>query len=119
MNNVRVESKDGRTEVFVNDVKLEKLRSIVFEQDFDTVPCFTFETVGLPNIVANGANVVCDFTHDTVLDAVYVLMNTLKSDIELYDAFRSSILSAIMEAPYSCSKCELAGRILDRMIGKE
>lgn len=119
MHNVRVKSDEGGTEVFVDDVKLEKLRSISFRQELDVLPSFVFETVGFPNIIANNSNIDYGFTPATIVDSVLVLMKTLRSDIELYDAFRSSILSAIMEAPDNCSKCELAGRILDRMIGKE
>ena len=118
LNNVRIESENGRTRVFVNDVELNLLTSISFNQEFDTVPEFAFETVGLPNIVAKDARVVCDFTPSTVREAVCVLENALKRDIDLYDAFRCSILSAIADAPDNCMTGELASRILDRIIGK-
>lgn len=120
MNNVRVESSsETGTRVFVGDSELKNVRSITFEQDFDNCPEFIFRTAGFPNIAVEDAAVKFEFTPNTSLDAAKVLRHQLFSDIELYDAFRSSILSAIREAPDDIYDYELAEMILKRIMGKE
>ena len=95
------------------------MTAISFEQTVDTVPTFTFNVCGNPKLVFDDALVNINFTTPTVESAVAVICRALNTDAVFYDAFHASILSAIREAPSVCNECELATRILDRIVGRD
>ena len=118
MNSVMVNSNGRVTNVYIGGMPLKNIQRITFEQEVDMAPVFEFEVVGLPSISVDNADIRFEFTPRTVVEAVSVLREQLMKDAELYDAFHASILSAILEMPDDFSGCELATRILDRIIGE-
>ena len=65
------------------------------------------------------ANIRLEHTPNTVREAAEMLRHELLTNVCVYDAFHASILSAIQEAPSVCNECELATRILDRIVGRD
>lgn len=118
LNNVKVENNGRYTKVFLNDVELRTVHSIDFEQTVGELPQFTFDVYGFPRIVIENADIVFKYHPETVRESIVILNDSLQKDMDLYDAFRCSILSAIAESPDNCMSGELASRILDRIIGK-
>lgn len=82
------------TEYYINDKKIERVKSIDFRVAVDEVPEFTFETMGLPDIDMSG-DIRFKFTPETVQQAAPVLRNELMIRGELYCAFLESMLSAL------------------------
>ena len=121
MQTVKIQSIDGTifSRVFLGDKKLERVRKITFNQSADTVPCFTFETIGLPDIEIDNADIRFRFTPETIEDATKVIRHSFSSDKVLYDAFVSSIASALKEIPAGTGLYDVAKTVADRVIGKE
>lgn len=82
------------TEYYIDDKKIERVKSIDFHVAVDEVPKFTFETMGLPDIDVGG-DIRFKFTPETVQQAALVLRNELMIRGELYRAFLGSMLSAL------------------------
>ena len=82
------------TEYYINDKKIERVKSIDFRVAVDEVPQFTFETIGLPDIDMSG-DIRFKFTPETVQHAVIVLRNALLTNATLYSCFLESMLSAL------------------------
>lgn len=82
------------TEYYINDKKIEHVKSVDFRVAVDEAPMFTFETIGLPDIDMAG-NISFRFTPKTVQQAVVVLRNELITNRDLRDAFLESMLSAL------------------------
>ena len=82
------------TEYYINDKKIERVKSIDFRVAVDGVPEFTFETIGLPDIDMSG-DIRFKFTPETVQQAVMVLRNELLTKGTLYNCFLESMLSAL------------------------
>ena len=82
------------TEYYINDKKIERVKSIDFRVAVDEVPQFIFETMGLPDIDMSG-DIRFKFTPETVQQAALVLRNELMIRGELYCAFLESMLSAL------------------------
>ena len=80
------------TEYFIDGNKVNNVRSVDFRVAVDEVPCFTFETLGLPEIDMAG-NVQFSFTPETVRQVAVVLKHEFetneKSRYALYDSVRS------------------------------
>ena len=118
---VKIISDDSyKTHAFIDDVKIsDKATSIHFEQNAGEVPIFTFETVNLPNIEIENADIRFRFTPETIEDSVKVIRHSFLTDKILYDAFVASIESAIKELPLCIDGECAAGRIADRIIGRD
>lgn len=118
---VKIISDDSyKTHAFIDDVEIsDKATSIHFEQNAGEVPIFTFETVNLPNIEIENADIRFRFTPETIEDSMKVIRHSLLTDKILYDAFVASIESAIKELPPHIDRERAARRIADRIIGKE
>lgn len=82
------------TECYIDDKKIERVKSVDFRVAVDEIPQFTFETMGLPDIDMGG-DINFRFTPETVQQAVVVLRNELMNHGELYNAFLKSMLSAL------------------------
>lgn len=121
MQTVKIQSIDNTmfSIVFLGDKKLEGVREVTFNQSTDTIPCFTFETLGFPDIEIDNSNIRFRFTPETVMDSVKVLRHSLITDKELYNAFVASIESAIREIPTGIDRECVARKIADRIIGRE
>lgn len=121
MQTVKIKSIDNTIfpRVFFGDKKLEGVGEVTFNQSVETVPCFTFETIGLPDIEIDNVDIRFRFTPDTIEDAAKVLIHSFDTDRKLYDAFAASIASALKEMPPRIDRWCAAKRIADRIIGRE
>lgn len=118
------------TEYYINNQKIERVKSIDFRVAVDEMPTFTFETMGLPDIDMPG-DIWFSFTTKTITEAVKVLRNELLKHGTLYAGFWKSIESAVKENTKlygdgyneimldGISEFDFAGKILDRIIGEE
>lgn len=59
------------------------------------------------------------FSPKTVENACTVLRHELMTDKDLYEAFLSSIESALKEVPAGMGMYDVSRKILDRIIGRE
>ena len=82
------------TEYYIDGKKINNVRSVDFRVAVDEVPCFAFETIGLPDIDMAG-DIGFRFAPETVKQAVVVLRKELISNRDLRDAFLKSMLSAL------------------------
>ena len=121
MQTVKIQSIDNTifSRVFLGDKKLEGVREVTFNQSVDTVPCFAFETIGLPDIEIDNADIRFNFTPETIEDAAKVIRHSFSSDKVLYDAFVESIASALKEVPEGTKLYDVAKAVADRVIGRE
>lgn len=120
MQTVKIQPTENMaTKIFVGDSELKRVISIEFNQSVDTVPCFTFETIGLPDIDIDNADIRFRFTPETTTDSIKVLRHGLLTDKELYNALVASIESAIKELPPRIDRECAAKIIADRIIGRE
>lgn len=107
-----------KTHAFIDDIEISnKATGIRFEQNAGEVPTFTFETVGLPDIEIENADIRFRFTPETIEDAAKVIRHSLSTDRELYDAFVASISSALKEVPTGAGLYDAAKSVADRIIG--
>ena len=121
---VKIISDDSyKTHAFIDDVEIsDKATSIHFEQNAGEVPIFTFETVNLPNIEIENADIRFRFAPETIEDSAKVIRHSFLTDKVLYDAFVASIEGAIYENGVVCDvsdQHELALEIANRIIGVE
>lgn len=82
------------TECYIDEKKIERVKSVDFRVAVDEIPQFTFETMGLPDIDMSGG-IKFRFTPETVQQASEVLRNELMHSDELYHIFLESMLSAL------------------------
>ena len=115
------DNKNTNPQVTIDGNKLPFVKSVKFDVSTETIPTFTIETIGIPDIEMQGR---CDFRFDvdTIQQACKVLIQTLKTNDEFYNAFVSSIESALRESmlilkEWECT--ETAKKIADRIIGNE
>lgn len=111
------------TECYINDKKIDFVKSIDFRVAFDEVPTFVLETIGFPDIDMSG-NIRFDFTPQTVDEAIKVLRNDLLKHGDLYKGFLASIKSALDDYGHvSChfeeKNAEVACEILKRIVGED
>lgn len=118
---VKIISDDSfKTHVFIDNVEIsDKATSIRFEQNAGEVPVFTFETVSLPDIEIENADIRFRFTPETIEDSARIIRHSFLADKVLYDAFVASVESAIKELPTRIDRTCAARRIADRIIGRE
>lgn len=121
MQAVKIQSIDNTffPRIFLGDKKLEEVRKITFNQSVDTIPCFTFETVGFPSIEIKNAKIYFEFTPETISDAVKVIRHSFSTDKELYDTLVSNIASALKELPRESDLEDVAKAIADRIIERK
>lgn len=109
------------TIVEIDGKEIPKLRSIDFHVSKDEIPCFTIETIGMPDIEMEGR---CDFRFDveTIQQACVILKTVMKIDLLIYNALVASIESALRESTIVWEEWEYeetAKKIADRIIGNE
>lgn len=107
-----------RAQYYINDHKIDKVKSVDFHVVVDEIPTFDFEMMGIPEIDMTG-DVRFSFTPQTVQDAVTVLQNELMNRGDVYNGFLASIRSAIRDCENEIYEDELAKHILKRIIGEE
>lgn len=109
------------TKIEIDGEPLNKVKSVDFHVSTEEIPCFTIETIGMPDIEIQGR---CDFRFsvDTIQQACKVLCQTLKTNDEFYTAFVASIESALRESTIVWEEweyTETAKKIANRIIGLE
>lgn len=82
------------TQCYINNQKIDKVKSVNFYVSVDEVPTFDFEMMGCPEIDMLG-DVRFSFTPHTIEEAVKVLRNELLKHGDIYDAFAASVKSAM------------------------
>lgn len=120
MQKVKIQTINERTHIFIGDCELKRVVSASYEQTAGTAPCFTFETMGFPNIEIDNADICFRFMPETIENAAKVLIHSFDTDKNLYDAFVASIESAIYDdgTVYDLGDQRiLAKKIADRIIG--
>lgn len=109
------------TQCYINNQKIDKVKSVNFYVSVDEVPTFDFEMMGCPEIDMLG-DVRFSFTPHTIEEAVKVLRNELLKKGDIYKGFLSSMESAVREQqltlPYRAPRW-IAEDILKRIIGEE
>lgn len=104
------------TKCYIDENKVNNVKSVDFRVAVDEIPTFKFETLGLPDIDMLG-DVQFSFTPETVQQAVVVLWNEFKSNAESRSALVKSITSVLKELPKETGLYDVAERIADRIIG--
>lgn len=119
--NISEEITSYGTIVEIDGKIIPKVCSIDFHVSKDEIPCFTIETIGVPDIEMGCR---CDFRFDveTVKQACEVLKREFRTNRDFYDAFVASIESTLRESmlilkEWECE--ETAKKIADRIIGNE
>lgn len=110
------------TECFIDGEKVPKVKSVDFRVSVDEVPTFNFEMMAASDIEAECLAQI-SFTSQSITDAISVLRHELLQRGEIYHGFKASLKSALI-AYNSCGlpfepEEEIAGKILDFMIGEE
>lgn len=116
---VQIRGNFSEVRTYINDNEGNNLFSSTFDRFVGNVPIFTFCVCGKPELAVDNANIRLKHTPNTVGEAAEMLRHELLTNACVYDAFHASILSAIQEAPSDCNECELATRILDRIVGRD
>ena len=112
--------QDGRigTECYINDHKVNEVRSVNFHASCDEIPVVQFETMGMPEIDMPG-DVKFSFAPKTIQEAAIVLRNEFMSNLESRQALISSIMSALKEMPEEIEMQKVAELIANRIVGSE
>lgn len=77
MNDVKIKSESGKTEVFVNDYKLPMVTGIRFEQDVDSVPGFEIAMRSLPDFEVDDADIRFSITPHSFVSAIDVIRKVM------------------------------------------
>lgn len=110
------------TKYLIDDQEIHNVKSVDFHVSVDELPVFEFEMMGMPDIEMDCiANIV--FSPQSIMDAISILRHELLQHGELYRGFKASLKSVLI-AYNSCGlpfepEEEIAGKILDFMIGEE
>lgn len=100
---------------------IPKVQSVDFHVSVDEIPCFTIETMGMPDIEMQCR---CDFRFDvtTVEQACEVLKREFRTNRDFYNDFVASIESTLRGSMIILKNLEYeetAKKIADRIIGNE
>lgn len=110
------------TQCFIDGHEVPRVKSVDFHVAVDEVPIFNFELMAEPDIQMEALAQI-SFTSQSITDAISVLRHELLQRGEIYHGFKASLKSALI-AYNSCGlpfepEEEIAGKILDFMIGEE
>lgn len=110
------------SEYYIDGEKVPRVRSINFHTAVDEIPVVEFEMVAVPDIEMECLAQI-SVTSQSITDAILVLRHELLQHGEIYDGFKSSLKSALESYNY-CGmpfepEEEIAGKILDFLIGEE
>lgn len=118
MQKVKIKTINNATHVFIGDCELKDITGISFNQTVDTVPSFTFETLGFPEIETHSTDIISKFTPKTIQEAAKVIHHSFSADTILYDAIVASIAGVLKEIPADTGLYDVAKAVADRIIGK-
>ncbi len=110
------------TKIFIDGNKVPNIRSVDFHTAVDKIPVVKFEMMAVPDIEIDCLAQI-SVTSQSIADAILVLRHELLQHGEIYDGFKSSLKSALESYNY-CGmpfepEEEIAGKILDFLIGEE
>ena len=111
------------TECYIDGKKIDNVRSVDFRVAVDEAPCFTFETIGVPDIDMRG-DIKFRFTPETVQQAAVVLQNEMIANKDYRDAFLKSMYE-FWKTRETCGDIEYddfreaSEMMLNRLIGIE
>ena len=110
------------TQYFIDGKKVPKVKSVDFHVGVDEVPTFNFKMLAAPDIEMECLAQI-SVSSQSITDAISVLRHELLQHGEIYRGFKASLKSALI-AYNSCGlpfepEEEIAGKILDFMIGEE
>lgn len=122
MERVRVYNEENGwmgTQVTVNDVPVEGVRSVDFHVGVEEVPAFEISLFGCPDIDMAG-DILFSFTPETIQEALVVLRRAfIQNDCGIYEGFVCSIESALKECGEDMGIREKAEFIADFIMGVE
>lgn len=107
---------------FIDGEKIPRVKSVDFHVSVDEVPIFNFEMMGAPDIEMECLAQI-SVSSQSITDAISVLRHELLQHGEIYNGFKASLKSALEH--YNCCGLpfepeeEIAGKILDFLIGEE
>lgn len=84
-------------EVSIDGKKLNNVRSIVYEQDTESLASFTFETYGIPDLNFDQANVFVICTPKTITEAARLIRHAIRTDKDMRAAWVKSIETGLRE----------------------
>lgn len=122
MNNVKIKSDNGKTQVFINDYKLENVNGIRFEQDVDTFPGIEIAMRELPDFEVDGVDIRFSITPYSVVSALNVIRTAFSAGHVLSEEILDSVcylLAEITEKEPNCCALVKKGEILTGRISKE
>lgn len=107
---------------FIDNQEIHNVKAVDFRVAVDEVPEFRLEMIGMPDIEMD-SRVIIDVTSQSITEAISILRHELLQHGEIYHGFKASLKSALI-AYNSCGlpfepEDEIAGKILDFMIGEE
>ena len=106
------------TEYYINDQKINNVRSVDFRVAVDEIPIFQFETMGMPDIDMDG-DVRFNFSPETVQEAAVVLRHEFTNNMDSRQALIASIESVLHEECSEYLLHSLAEKIANRIVDSE
>jgi len=117
---INYDNKNTNPQVTIDGNKLPFVKTVKFDVSTETIPTFTIETIGIPDIDMQGR---CDFRFsvDTIQQACKVLCETLQKDEMFHNVLLDNIEDVLRNSTVVWEEWEyreIANKILDRIIGK-
>lgn len=100
MNNVKIKSDSGKTEVFVNDRKISRITDLRFEQNAGEIPRLEIDMCALPDFEVDDADIRFSITPFSFYSAIDVIRKA-KDD--------KSVSSEVILSSLGCLIKELVG----------
>jgi len=101
----------------IDGKELTNMQSVDFHVAVDEIPCFTFHTLGMPQIDMDGA-LAFRFTPKTVDEAKRVLRAEFKTGAEIRGHMVKGIYDLLQECK-DASEFDKANKIVDFIIGND
>lgn len=110
------------TKYLIDGKEIHGVRAVDFRVAVDEIPVFNFEMMSVPDIEMECLAQI-SVEPKTIKDAILILRHELLQHGEIYNGFKASLKSAL-EAHNYCGlpfepEEEIAGKMLDFMIGEE
>lgn len=106
------------TKYIIDGKTIPNVRSVDFHVGVEEVPEFTFNTNGIPDIDVM-SDVAINPSPTNLQEACQIIAHELQKYGDFYNAFVSSVESAIEESPSGTYCSELADRIVKRISGEK
>lgn len=80
-----------RADISIDGKELDCVRSIVYEQDTESLASFTLETYGIPDIEIDEANVFLICRPQNVSEAARIIQHAIRTDKDMKNAWVASV----------------------------